>query len=81
MHQQVDVADRGIADSEGPNGLFVEPLSSQGIASLRIGLVLPEAGLEEVARVSEQLLEATLRDRAVPRVLFDGDDGMLADGS
>jgi hypothetical protein len=79
MLQQVDVADRGIADSEGPNSFLVEPFSSQGIASLRIGLVLPEAGLEEFVRIGEQLSDSGLRDRAALRVLRDSDPRMLAE--
>jgi hypothetical protein len=81
MLQQVSVADRREADSEGPDGLLVNPLCSDGIASPRAGLVLPETGLEELGRIRKQRLEALLRDGAPLGVFPDSDPRMLADGS
>src|SRR5689334_9264545 len=53
--QQVPLANRRVADPERADDLLVDPLAREGVTGLAAGLVLPEPGLEERARVSEQL--------------------------
>jgi hypothetical protein len=79
MLQQVSMADRREADSEGPDCLLVDPLCSNRIASPRAGLVLPETGLEELGRIRKQLPDSVLRGGAFLDFFLDSDPVMLPD--